>query len=194
MVTHTNTTNTQSTITTYTNTHSIPSTTINTPSFNPGPSTTHENIQRNLRPPTPQTHNNIHLNPKGQTKHSIHSKAAQNQISSLTHSYHLLFYHEKQCSLLKTAYDNQHPPAYTHPNLNIHIYDHIHKDDKKQWDELMHNTQMGITNLLIRHHEQAILQEQTVIRITEKFIRQVTGMNIFWMKLYRRHGRGHFTH
>ena len=37
----------------------------------------------------------------------------------------------------------------------------------------MHNTQMGITNLLIRHHERAMLQEQTVITITENLIRQV---------------------
>ena len=33
----------------------------------------------------------------------------------------------------KTAYDNQHSPAYTYPNLNIDIYDNIHKDDKQQW-------------------------------------------------------------
>ena len=38
---------------------------------------------------------------------------------------------------------------------------------------------MGITNLLIRHHERATLQVQTVITITENFIRQVYGDNHF---------------
>ena len=172
-----NTTN--STTTTYTSTHSISSIPINPPQSNPGPSTMHDNTSSNPIPSTSQTNSHIYINPKVKTKPSIHSKAGQNQINSLTHSYHSLFYHEKQCSLLKTAYDNQHPPAYIHSNLNIHIYDNIHKDDKQQWDKLIHDTQMGITNLLIRHHERAILQVQTVITITENFIRQVYGDNHF---------------
>ena len=126
--THTNITNTKSATITYTNIHSIPSTTINMQDLQHHKPTTTFTLTQKSKP-------NVQYIPE----------QPKNQINSLTHSYHSLFYREKQHSLLKTAYDNQHPP-----NLNIHIYDHIHKVNKKQWDKLMHNSHVGVTNLLIR--------------------------------------------
>ena len=46
-------------------------------------------------------------------------------------------------------------------------------------DKLIHDAQIGITNLLIGHHERATLHIQTVITMTENIIRQVYGDNHF---------------
>ena len=80
----------------------------------------------------------------------------------------LSFYHEKHRDLLQKAYDNGVPAAYTDLNFSLYIYYRLSNEDRKTWDDRIHTIQMGLTQLIIKYH-----QEQSTIHITENFIRRI---------------------
>ena len=61
----------------------------------------------------------------------MHSKAAKNEINSLSHIYNSRFYHEKQRDLAQNAYCNDIPAAYTNFNFkNTSMTDYLMKTEK----------------------------------------------------------------